>query len=193
MAYQWFRNGTPLQGENAAVFSLHAVELGQSDCYRVLASNEKGSVLSAPAALLVRPVGDPVPTDGFSSWQAVHFTPEELAVESISGPLGDASGDGVVNLVKYALGLDPREPAPGCLPIALGENGILLATYRRAKGLMDVGYGMEISSNLAEWETLAADSVEIVDAGDGREWVTHRLDVPEAARIFSRLRIDFPD
>src|SRR5690606_3264455 len=50
------------------------------------------------------------PESLFDAWRTSHFTTEELADESISGPLADANGDGVANLLAYALNLDPRVP-----------------------------------------------------------------------------------
>src|ERR1700733_13511930 len=43
----------------------------------------------------------------FTAWQNVHFTPAQLTDPTISGPAADPAQDGINNLVKYALVLDP--------------------------------------------------------------------------------------
>ena len=66
------------------------------------------------------------------------------------------AGDGVPNLIKYALGLDPLTPA---LPSALlagsisHTNGQMYATLtvNRAAKLPDVSYVVEISGDLRNW------------------------------------------
>src|SRR5690606_18770995 len=42
--------------------------------------------------------------EGFADWQGDNFTANELADPSISGPDAAPAGDGVKNLLKYALG-----------------------------------------------------------------------------------------
>ncbi len=48
--------------------------------------------------------GEPAP---FDAWVDLHFTPEQLSDPNISGPEAAPSGDGIPNLVKYVLNLDP--------------------------------------------------------------------------------------
>ncbi len=53
----------------------------------------------------------PPPPDPYADWRAAHFTSGELAAPAISGPDADPDGDGLLNLLEYALGQDPRTPA----------------------------------------------------------------------------------
>mgnify|MGYP007092493090 CR=1 FL=1 len=60
---------------------------------------------------------DFTPGPTFESWQTTHFTAVELADPAISGPLGDANGDGTVNLLNYSVGIDPwLQIPPSSLP-----------------------------------------------------------------------------
>ena len=60
-----------------------------------------------------------------------------------------AAGDGLANIVKYALGLDPRVPAaPGEAPVAEATNGILSITFRRARDAAGVTLRVEGASDL---------------------------------------------
>lgn len=51
--------------------------------------------------------------DGYTAWIEAFDLPEELA-----SPESDAAGDGVSNLIKYALGVDPVDSAADALPVA---------------------------------------------------------------------------
>jgi len=54
-------------------------------------------------------MGDLIDTESpFEKWQKENFTPEELLDPGISGPDANPSGDGIPNLMKYAMGLDPN-------------------------------------------------------------------------------------
>ena len=73
--------------------------------YFVVVSNSVGSITSDIATLTINSGG------GFSSWQSANFTSQQLADPNISGPDATPAGDGIANLVKYALGLPPLTPA----------------------------------------------------------------------------------
>src|SRR5690606_16482859 len=45
----------------------------------------------------------------FTDWQETVFSPAELANPSLSGPEADPDGDGVRNLLEYALGGHPLQ------------------------------------------------------------------------------------
>jgi pectinesterase len=53
-AYQWFRNGAPIQGATGAVFRLPTVKAGDAARYTVSVSNPSGSTMSASATLAVK-------------------------------------------------------------------------------------------------------------------------------------------
>lgn len=58
LSYQWLRNGTEIAGATSASYTTAAVTLADSaDVLRVVIKNDKGSVTSDPAVLLVEGVG----------------------------------------------------------------------------------------------------------------------------------------
>jgi hypothetical protein len=60
---------------------------------------------------------DGTPLD-FARWRSLHFEdPADFADDAVSGPLANPSGDGVANLIRYALNLTPHEPVSGLLPV----------------------------------------------------------------------------
>lgn len=131
------------------------------------------------------------PPAGFSQWQALHFTSEELADEAVSGPAADPAGDGVSNVFKYAFGLDPKNAARHNLPAATRVNGDFKFTYRRARDLTDVELAVEVSPDLTAWhsgETFT--EVSAIDDSGEVDLVTVRVLPPlsEAPRVFVRLQ-----
>jgi|GEM_PF-1373494 Cellulase (glycosyl hydrolase family 5). len=55
------------------------------------------------------PPPEPEPPSPYEAWRAAHFSPAELDAPAISGPTSDPDGDGLPNLLEYALGGDPTD------------------------------------------------------------------------------------
>lgn len=64
-------------------------------------------------------------------------------------------GDGVVNLIQYALGLNPLVPDVALLPVpfrtTVGPSQFLTITFSRPLSATDVNYLVEVSNDLAAW------------------------------------------
>jgi hypothetical protein len=58
------------------------------------------------------------------------------------------AGDGVPNLVKYALGLDPMVPATQGMPEMKMTNSRLALTFNRQKSATDVVYEVQAAGDL---------------------------------------------
>jgi autotransporter-associated beta strand protein len=131
----------------------------------------------------------------FEDW-AENVFPEEVP-EELRTAESDANGDGVSNLMAYALGVEPMQIATGFLPGASLETGPesteFAFQFRRNRHAGDVDYVMEVSENLIVWSEVMEEPV-LVEAdveGDGRvELVEIRLPVDEVnCRKFARLRV----
>jgi len=62
----------------------------------------------------------------FQGWQATYFTPGETA--GIGAPASDPDGDGIANLLEYAINLHPRQPSPLGLPTLGTDGGSIIGT-----------------------------------------------------------------
>ncbi|HEY1049771.1 MAG TPA: hypothetical protein VGE39_08455, partial [Prosthecobacter sp.] len=135
-------------------------------------------------------------TSSFTAWQEANFTPAELANPNISGPLGDATGAGVPNLLKYALGIPPKRPGNSGMPVGtVAQNGAskhLTLTYTRALDA-DVSIEVQVCGNLTTWVSGSEHTTEVsrVSNGDNTETVTIRDNTPVAngIRRFMRLKV----
>jgi len=101
------------------------------------------------------------PSSGYSSWVALH---------GLTG--GDAASnatpakDGVENLTKYALGMNPHTPAratdgmnPG-LPAMISSGGSLRFVFLRNAAAGDLTLGVRASQDLLFWNTVTAGITE---------------------------------
>jgi len=131
------------------------------------------------------------------AWLGQHFSAAERLVPETGGLAGDADGDGLANLVEYALGLDPRSPSLAAERPAAGWSGEAgdfypTFTFTRPVGLRDVVHGVEISDDLVNWrrggEELAPATSLVID---GRETRTYRTLQPltPGSRRFFRLAV----
>lgn len=135
-------------------------------------------------------------TSSFTAWQEANFTPAELANPNIAGPLGDATGAGVPNLLKYALGIPPKRPGNSGMPVGtVAQNGAskhLTLTYTRALDA-DVSIEVQVCGNLTTWVSGSEHTTEVsrVSNGDNTETVTIRDNTPVAngIRRFMRLKV----
>ncbi len=148
LSYYWFFNTNNLiASATNATLSLAGVQATNAGTYFVVISNSVGSVTSAVATLTVNG-----PTTGFSSWQALNFSSQQHANPAISGPGASPAGDGIANLMKYALGLPPLAPAnSSTLTSILFTNGSWELLYHRPASINDVIYDPQTSLDLFNW------------------------------------------
>jgi hypothetical protein len=121
----------------------------------------------------------------FEQWRLSRFTTEELADETISGPNADPAGDGIGNLLKFALGLEPKTPSRHALPQPEWVDGTLRLTYPRndVSGVVVIA---EASTDLVTWNA-GPDHVLIMNLGDHTG--AHLAPAyAESPRVFVRLR-----
>ena len=132
----------------------------------------------------------------YADWQSSHFTATELGNPAISGDNADPDGDGVVNLLEYALGLDPKTAGRVGLPMVsrttVGSSSYLTLTYTKVKADTDLTYLVEVSGDLQTWNSGSAYTVDTgtIDQGTMQQVTTRDL-TPAAAgvRRFMRLRV----
>ena len=147
-------------------------------------------------------------------WQASHFSGAQLEQELVAGMMADADGDGLLNLVEYGFGLDPRsgdvagESSGLGLPVHSLETE-LGVTYqvlefprRRSEGqLAPLEYVAEFTGDLSASEWAVGVDEEVLDfTGDEAvlnelwEKVRVRLAVaPGLERGFGRVRLVLPE
>lgn len=121
-------------------------------------------------------------------WRQTHFG--SMDGTGIAADLSDPDGDGIPNLMEFALGANPREPtaAPGTLT----RNGSTLEfTYWRSKSALgEVAFVREFSQSLADgWSQIGGMVESIVEETTELQKVLVTTPAGTAGRRFVRLRI----
>ncbi|EEF63217.1 Calx-beta domain-containing protein [Pedosphaera parvula] len=93
----------------------------------------------------------------YAAWAAQNFTAQQLTNAIISGITATPAGDGVANLLKYALGLSPFTPSATNVPIVTIKNDRLQMVFNRNPLAMDLTYEVQASSDIGTgiWSPLA--------------------------------------
>ena len=126
----------------------------------------------------------------YAAWIAEFDLPE-----ADSHPLAIPAGDGVSNLLKYALNLTPTVPSTGALPVAnLDPDGNLVITAIVRSDDADLNVIAEASVDLVDW-TLEVIELENVDQTGVPPGFTRRIwqaspAVANDGRMFLRIKVD---
>jgi hypothetical protein len=107
----------------------------------------------------------------------------------VAAPTAAPGGDGMPNLLKYALGGDPRTTtAPPSVSIS---GGRLAFAFVRMRPATDIVYQVEMSNDLAVWTTVWSSDTHPYPGGMALSSVETVVDPGDAgSRRFARLRID---
>lgn len=134
-------------------------------------------------------------TETFATWQARHFPGDRFYDARWSSATAAPAGDGVQNLTKYALGLDPntygREDLPQSSIQTMGGERYLIINYTRPKGLPDLDYIIEASTDLITWYSGSEyiQTIFTIDLGDSEQiFARDRTPLNDESR-FIRLRV----
>ena len=95
----------------------------------------------------------------FSQWAGLQFAnPADAANPAISGPNGNPAGDGVSNLMRYALGVGPYDPVASLLPalVKSGANYALRFPFDATK--TDLVWRVQATHDLNHWSNVRFDS-----------------------------------
>jgi hypothetical protein len=128
-------------------------------------------------------------------WRNIHFGNPSNVGAGANG--ASPAGDGVPNLIKYALGLNPFTPATSAqLPFGkiqpAGVTNYLTLTVNRASEPPDVTYIVEVSSNLlGGWVSGPPNTVTLTNAAT-QLVVRDNTPVPATTARFIRLRVTNP-
>ncbi len=119
-------------------------------------------------------------SDPYAGWVALHG----LGIPN-SGPHGDYDGDGLINLLEYALGTDPKQHTQ--LPPVVLEGGLLTLTHTLNQSATDITLFAEWSDDLIRWseEDIAS---EVLSEEHGISTLKLSLPTDGSPARFIRLR-----
>ena len=131
----------------------------------------------------------------YDSWKTSKFTPTELLDPTISGDKATPAMDGIPNLMKYALGLNPKQVCitptdgknPG-LPLLATDASFLTLIYQKDAAKTDISYLVEAATDLSFW---SSSSVTELVTGTNGTILTIKASIPLDSNSagFMRLKI----
>ena len=192
--------GTTSGSGNYASAAAVSVIASAASGYQFQSWTEGGAVVSTSATYNFTASADRALVANFqqlphAAWKSQWFNAAELADPTVSGDNADPDGDGLSNLVEYALGLNPRVPnSPAVLHSAI-ENGSLTVTYVRSRAATDVTIIIEDSADLLTWASgsgVTTDPVVIADDGTNQTVKVSDVLSNSTAQRFLRLRVTSP-
>jgi surface-anchored protein len=139
-----------------------------------------------------------LPLRPWENWISTNWPPATAG--STNGPAADPDGDGILNALEYALGLNPHTVSTTGLPtfswVTDGGETYGALTFTRVKAATDIDYLPSVRSELGnlDW-SLLTNVVSVIDAGD-KEIVTVRDFSPASennARFYQfRAKLNYP-
>ena len=103
-----------------------------------------------------------------------------------SGEADDFDGDGVPNLIEFALGMNPLVGDPELLPKFIVEGNQGTMTFGRDLLLKDLIYVIEYSEDLVQWDP-ATDV--LISTNDFVETRKATVNLPGGSKFFMRLKV----
>jgi hypothetical protein len=133
---------------------------------------------------------DSVITSGYLAWKNEN---------NISDDLGDADGDGILNLAEYSFGTNPRAGNSSRMPststIEIDGERYLSITYQKNASATDVSIDVQSSSDLMNWtdEDNLVTVSETLNTEENTVILTRRMDKPLPGKHadFLRIRVTF--
>lgn len=128
--------------------------------------------------------GQALARPGWHRWLQKHFPDSN---DSLSHPQADPLGQGIPNLLRYALELPFGGDAWGGLPTVSKEESQPLFRFHRDPAKTDIAYIVHSSSDLSDWAEVLYDSRVHFQPNTDETFM--KIAVPAGERLFVRLEI----
>lgn len=157
---------------------------GQTFYYEIAVASASGtSAFSSDAS------ATPYVPASFAGWAYSYFGLNASA--SVAGDMAMPANDGIPNLLKYALGLDPL--TPGTVTETVSQSGSTwLFKFQRPANRPDLTYTVQVSPTLApgSWTSTGVSLSETV-SGDPETWQASYTPT-SGSKLFFRLQVTGP-
>jgi hypothetical protein len=142
-----------------------------------------GTAVSDTVTIQVKPA---------DAWRFENFG--ALANTPQAADTADWSGSGIVNLIAYALNIDPVAPTPVLLPSPAVLSGYLTLTYVPNAAATDLIYTVEASTDLINWSSADVESASNpASAPPGSVTFRYMDPIGTTGSVFMRLQVTRTD
>jgi glucose/arabinose dehydrogenase len=122
-------------------------------------------------------------------WRYTNFD-ASANTPSIAGNTANPDGDGLTNLLEYALLTNPLQPNLAPINVAI-EGAFLTLTYTRRKSPTDITYLAKWSADLISWSSNGVTQEIIVD-GATTQTIKSKVNASPESTKFIRLEVSYP-
>lgn len=180
--------------EHLASDTLELAAIGADTAVWLRVTDDQGHTAASPTLWISVEAGGSAAAATYAAWRDIHGL-----LGPNAGPEASWAHDGISNLFKYALDLDPLVPladpsAPGLPRFDLEEGDlgpVLVCRYRRPQARSDIGFWVEFSSGLETWDFAFDQWDPAAVAEPGFEPRYAPVPVPlDGAPLFLRFRVE---
>lgn len=142
--------------------------------------------------------------ENYIAWSKLYFSPAQIANPTVSGMTADADADGIVNLMEFALHLDPIFNERVTMTATTGLRGLPLVKVepdggderltiefvrRTAASGSELTYVHQFSDDLVTWETVGTETVTAINPRWERVKVVDAETTTSATKRYARIRV----
>ena len=176
-----------LNGDNTITYTPASNYTG-SDSFTYSVMDGRGSTAVGTVSVTVN-----VTAQGFSAWASANGLTGNNAL-----PSADPAHDGISNLIKYALGLNPNAvvsnitngTTPG-LPWVFVQGSNLCMIYQKDTTKTDISYHSQSTATLSSWDTSGI--TEVVESTSGNiQTIQASVPLGSNTKQFMRLQVTQP-
>lgn len=152
-------------------------------------------LIGLPALIAVFLAGKICNANTYATWKTQVFNIVEQANPAISGEMANPSKDGIKNLEKYALGLDPHQSVSAGVPtfslVQQGGNSYLALTFQTPSvdPPTDILYTPQSSPDLVNWSQGSGAVSLFATQGSRVTYIAGTLPIDTSAKAFMRLQV----
>lgn len=138
----------------------------------------------------------------FTQWESLFFNASQLKDATTSGPNATPEHDGIPNLLKFILDIDPAAPMlesdKAALPkvgaTTIGGTPYITLTYRQKPQAAGITVNVQTSTDLLSWKTVTPDFTQTVgtDSATKDPIVEIEVKATSSAKEFIRLNVTLP-
>jgi glycosidase len=144
---------------------------------------------SATDSVTLSPALTPIET-----WRQLHFGSPENTGQGADGNI--VANDGMPNLMKYALGINPTTPGASAAPTGARQGGLLKLTFTRRRDATDITYRVESTNDpTTDWTTLYSSAQTPYEGGQNESspvTVSDNPPISTPTKRFMRLKVTRP-
>ncbi|GEM_PF-1796896 len=196
--FQWSKDGLGnltdgprTVGTAGDSLDMYPYETGDAGTYTLTGTGPDG-----PASVSVPIING----QSFTNWIAQYY-PAAGGNQNIIGPGATPLADGISNIIKYALGIDPTQPVTNTERARFANvSRVIAGTSNRVELKLtlnptatDIAFGIEVASSLTgPWSELVSEDLVVTETGtaNGRE-VTVLLPVVSGEQQFYRVKLGY--